>query len=94
VTGPGRTVRSAQDLVQECRLLKLHADPAEAAEFADRLDEFSREFATAGDLYRESATWCRLAAGLLRGEDIPESIHKPAGEDPADTARWQKWRVS
>lgn len=40
------------------------------------------------------AAWCRLAGGLLRGEDVPDSIHPPDDEDPADTARWQKWRVS
>jgi hypothetical protein len=71
-----------------------HGNPAEVARFADRLDEFGREFTTAVEVYQETSAWCRLAADLLRGEDVPESIHRPAGEDPADTARWQKWRVS
>lgn len=69
-----------------------HADDAVAAacmyeQLADGFIQFTRTFV-------EMAAWCRLGAGLLRGEDVPDSIHIPDDEDPADTARWQKWRMS
>jgi hypothetical protein len=69
-------------------------DPAQLGDFCARLDQFSVELATFGRLYEESAAWCRLASGLLRGEDVPESTHVQAGEDPTDTIRWRRWRVS
>jgi hypothetical protein len=91
-----RLPRHAQDLVRQCRVFVgvSDADPSQMADFCTRLDQFSRELAETAHIYQDSAAWCRLAAGLLRGEDVPESIHVPAGEDPADTARWRRWRVS
>lgn len=58
------------------------------------LDRFAQELTDRAVGYREMAAWCRLAADLMRGEDVPGSIYPQAGEDPADTARWQKWRLS
>jgi hypothetical protein len=86
----------ARDLVSQCRAFVRvpGADPAELGDFCARLEQFSRELAATAQFYEESAAWCRLAAGLLLGQDVPESIHVPAGEDPADTTRWRKWRVS
>jgi hypothetical protein len=55
--------------------------------FLDEFEEYGRAFT-------EMKAWCRLVIGLLQGEDVPISIHVPEGEDPADTARWQKWRLS
>jgi hypothetical protein len=43
--------------------------------------------------YAETAAWCRLAVGLLRGDDVPDSIYPAPDEDPADTARWRRWRL-
>jgi hypothetical protein len=68
-----------------------HAD--DLAEVSWTLDQFAQEFAEVGDLCEQMAAWCRLGAGLVRGEDVPESIHRTDGEDPADTARWEKWRM-
>lgn len=68
-----------------------HADDLVAASAI--LDQFGREFAETADLCRQLAAWCRLGAGLARGEDVPDSIYPEDDEDPADTARWQKWRL-
>jgi hypothetical protein len=57
-------------------------------------EDFGSRFIEYADAYTELAAWCRLAVGLLRGEDVPQSIHAPEDEDPTDTARWQKWRLS
>lgn len=96
MTSDDRLYRDARDLVRTCRTVVAvpGVDLAELAGYCVRLDQFSTELATKGRLYEESAAWCRLASGLLRGEDVPDSIHVPAGENPADTARWQKWRLS
>lgn len=89
-------MRDAQDLIRTCRVFAEAPDMdlAQVADYCTRLDQFSLELATKGRLYEESAAWCRLASGLLRGEDVPESIYTPDDEDPADTARWQQWRVA
>jgi hypothetical protein len=58
------------------------------------LDRFAQELTDRAVGYREMAAWCRLAADMMRGEDVPGSIYPQAGEDPADTTRWQKWRLS
>jgi hypothetical protein len=71
---------------------KHHED--DLAEGALQLDRFAQQLTDRALAYREMAAWCRLAAGLARREDVPESIHPQADEDPADTARWQKWRLS
>lgn len=72
-------------------------DPRHAssrAEMERSFDRFAGEFAEYPEVCGELAAVCRLAAALLRGEDVPDSIHVPEGESPADTARWRKWRVS
>lgn len=94
MTALQRLLHEAQDLVRQCRALMPDPAPEETAAFAARLEEIDRELTTAGGTYLETAAWCRLASGLLRGEDVPESIHTLDDEDPADTARWRKWRVS
>lgn len=88
-------VRDAEDLVRASRAFvrEPDGDPAGIADFCRQLERFSHQLAAKGRLYLESAAWCRLASGLLRGDDVPESIHAPDGEDPADAARWRKWRV-
>lgn len=72
-------------------------DPARAEDRTTMLrayEEFLHEFTEYAEVFAEMTAWCRLAVGMLRGEDVPTSIHVPADEAPADTARWQKWRVS
>jgi hypothetical protein len=56
--------------------------------------EFAIGFGEYGRAVTEMAAWCRLAVGLLDGEDVPLSIHTPLNENPAYTARWRKWRLS
>lgn len=57
-------------------------------------DLFAQEFSHVALICGEMAAWCRLGADAARGEDVPWSIHPEADEDPADTTRWRKWRVS
>jgi hypothetical protein len=56
--------------------------------------QLSQGFGEHAKVYAELAAWCRLGLGWVRGEDAPETIYTPQDEDPVDTARWQKWRVS
>jgi hypothetical protein len=103
MTGHDRMVRWAVELVREGRTVmqEPEVDLARMVDIATCLDELADQVDTGTQDWRqvvtdceETAAWCRLAAGLLRGEDVPESIHVPAGENRADTARWEKWRVS
>jgi hypothetical protein len=93
-----RTEPARHELVEFLRSLPdLLSDPShqdDVVEGALKLDQFAQELTDVELTYREMAAWCRLAAGLARGEDVPESIYPQAGEDPTDTARWQKWRLS
>jgi hypothetical protein len=57
-------------------------------------EQFVGAFDEYAQVFTEMAAWCRLGVAVLRGEDVPLSIHVPKGEDPADTARWRKWRLS
>jgi hypothetical protein len=84
-----------RDIIEEvCGWLRRLLDgerPPEglAAEFdgyADDLKRAARDYTTA-------ASWCRLTAAKMRGEDSPESIYPADDEDPADTERWWRWRV-
>jgi hypothetical protein len=89
------TVPEVLDMVRSLR--QWLDDPRHREDFAQvevMFDQFAQEFAEVAAACREMSAWCRLGAGLVRGEDVPESIHPKAGEDPADTARWQKWRLS
>ena len=63
-------------------------------QWARRLDGFARDLTDMGEDCRTGAALCRLIADLLRGEDVPDWIYPSKDEDPADTVRWQKWRVS
>jgi hypothetical protein len=56
-------------------------------EITATLDEFADTFMAHGAM-------CRLLAGAMRGEDVPDSIYPADDEDPADTARWARWRLS
>jgi hypothetical protein len=103
MTSDQQMVAWAVNVARECRMFMQEpdTDAARAAGRAVWLDQTARkidktvEHARAAIAsFEETAAWCRLAAGLLRGLDVPESIHAPVGEDPADTARWEKWRVS
>jgi hypothetical protein len=68
---------------------------AESVELLTRhFDEFAQEFTEYARVSTEAAAWCRVTAAWLRDEDVPLSIYPEDGEDPADTARWRKWRVS
>lgn len=88
-------LRIARDLPRRLHtFLATTKDFDQAVEVADLYDEFGGLFAESAGTYLEYAAWCRLAAGLLRGQDVPDSIYPPEDEDPADTARWKKWRVS
>jgi hypothetical protein len=96
-------VGTAVELVRECRTAMQDGgvDAAYRADCAAWLDQTAGQIDTTIQHCREllavwvdTAAWLRLAADLLRGEDVPDSIHVPHGEDPFDTARWQKWRVS
>jgi hypothetical protein len=73
------------------------ADAQHRDDYDEMREVFDRIVRRAGEVSQELmelAACCRLAVGALNGEDVPPSIHVQAGEDPADTARWQKWRVS
>lgn len=96
MSGHRELVTDAQDLIRTGRVLAEvpDVDLAQVADYCASLDQFGLELAAKGRLYEEAAAWCWLASGLLRGEDVPESIHAPADEDSADTARWQRWRLS
>lgn len=98
ISAPAASARTA-DTIQAAipQLLQALRDSQHEDEFPDvavQFDEFARECAQAAQAYQEMAAWCRLTAGLARGEDVPESIYPQPGEDPAETARWQKWRMS
>ncbi|HEY3610426.1 MAG TPA: hypothetical protein VGL06_23195 [Pseudonocardiaceae bacterium] len=83
------------DLVRDARCTALGQMRGDLAEQrVERFEEFAREFTGSADVCREVAAWCRLMAALLRGEDVPLSVYPGEGEDPVDTARWKKWRVS
>jgi hypothetical protein len=62
-------------------------------EAAAKFDELAQDIEANGQLLAETVVLCRQMAGRLRGEDVPESIYPEPGEDPADTARWKKWRM-
>jgi hypothetical protein len=65
-----------------------HEMPTESTEnIATTLDAFAKDL-------NELAAFCRLGAGKLRGEDTPDTIFPQVDEDPMDTARWAKWRLS
>jgi hypothetical protein len=69
-------------------------DAKSRTQWARRLDRFARELTDMGQDCRTGAALCRLIADRLRGVDVPDWIYPEKDEDPADTARWQKWRVS
>lgn len=54
---------------------------------------FAQVYAERARRYAETAAWCRLAVGLLQGEDVPDSIYPAPDEVPEDTARWSRWRM-
>jgi hypothetical protein len=88
-------LRELIDLVHEARCMALEQMRGDLAEQrVERFEEFARDFTGSADACRDVAAWCRLMADLLRGEDVPSSVYPGEGEDPADTARWKKWRVS
>lgn len=66
------------------------------AEVAARhCDEFADKFSAVVEDFTVIAAWARLLGAQWRNEaDLPDSIHATDDEDPADTARWQKWRVT
>lgn len=103
MNGPRSMLDAAVDLVGGCReIMQAPAlDPIVVRDAAAALDQVASRIDAHTESWRdtvtvcvETAAWLRLAAGLLRGEDVPRSIHTAAGEDAADTARWKKWRVS
>lgn len=55
-------------------------------ELADEMEGYWRVFA-------ETIVMCRQLAARFRGEDVPDSIYPRPDEDPADTARWKRWRM-
>jgi hypothetical protein len=88
-------LRELIDLVHEVQgwaCEHLRAEPTD--QWVRRLAELEQEFTASARNCTEAAAWCRLMAGLLRGEDVPLWIYPQDGEDPADTARWERWRVS
>lgn len=102
MTNPTHLFPDIADLAERCRdwLSDPHRMDDHTA-LRRRFDQYGEEFDQAArqvtELARdmaEMAAWCRLAVGLLRGEDVPDSIHTPDDEDPVDTARWRRWRVS
>lgn len=88
-------LRLAMSLPQQFRSLVHDEQEGKTAEqVAERFDQFAAMFADIAGDFAEFAAWCRLGSAALRGQDVPLSIHWPKGEDPADTVRWQEWRVS
>jgi hypothetical protein len=74
--------------------IRAEIDTKSRTQWARRLDGIARVLTDMGQDCRTGAALCRLVAGRLRGEDVPDWIYPNKDEDPADTARWQKWRVS
>jgi hypothetical protein len=88
-------LRELIDLVHEVQGWageQMRAEPTD--QWMRRLEEFEQEFTASARNCTEAAAWCRLMVGVLRGEGVPLSVYPGEGEDPADTARWKKWRLS
>jgi hypothetical protein len=65
-------VPEASDLLQ--RLRNWLDDPDHADDLVEVtrvFDEFAREFTDLARACQETASWCRLAARVARGEDVP-----------------------
>jgi hypothetical protein len=94
VTAPEPVWSNLWDLLP--RFLELKASLPELGsneEGAAKFDELAQDMEVRVRLLAETALWCRQSAGRLRGEDVPGTIYPEPGEDPADTARWKKWRM-
>ena len=86
--------KDVHELVDQCRRwAKMEMRSQSTDEVVQQIEHFVEEFDYLSHEYMICSAWCRLAAGYLRGEDVPESIYPAEDEDPNDTFRWQQWRV-
>jgi hypothetical protein len=95
MTEPKQMMQVLEELRASCQAWlddPRHAEDTAAA--ALQFEQFACQYTEVAEGCAEMAAWCRLGAGLLQGEDVPHSIHQSEDEDPADTARWKKWRCS
>jgi hypothetical protein len=92
VTGHRSDIREVLGRVLDWMREEMRTESVE--QLTRHFDEFAEQFTECARVSAEAAAWCRGTAAWLRGEDVPLSVYPEEGEDPADTARWKKWRVS
>jgi hypothetical protein len=76
MAGLSQAILELRELVRAFRQWRDDPQRAEdAAAMSVLFERFADQYTERAGMYAESAAWCRLVVGVLRGEDVPDSIH-------------------